>query len=460
MRPPAAAASAGASVDVFVGYADSDRASVSTFPTPWYAPSNPQVIFEGCAGSSCTFDGGAVRLVNNSGSQVTVNAVKVEYSSACVFDIWPHNVTLTPGKQLIVTQLKSTQTTSVGGCTNTTNTASPNYGLMDGSDIGPGGSDWDRHCTLTGIIPQVDVTLNGSTTASRFADSGQVLNTRGWDQAFCPSPGPGGSAKNESVQWTPIGSLPCVGTALSLGPATQNAVRGGTATVSAHLTDGCGNPLQGSPVSFRVFGPKAPNAGAGGSGITDSQGNANLTYPDAKSGPGTDEVQAAVTNSAGTLSSNVVDVSWVDGSSSVPPTSAIGPSIITNLSMRPRSFLAAPSGASALAAAARRFGTLLSYHESGSAITTVTVVKSLPGRKRGKSCVKAGKGLSRAKPCSRLVPMGYFQHNDVAGTNRFRFSGRVNGRKLAPGNYVLQVVPHNPGGAGPMRTASFRIIAR
>jgi hypothetical protein len=430
---------------------------VRSFPTPWYDPSNPQITFEGCAGSSCTFDGGAVRLVNNSGSPVTVNSVKVEYSSACVFDIWPHNVMLTPGKQVIVAQLTSTLSTSGGGCTNATNPNASNYGLMDGSDIGPNGRDWDHVCTLSGIIPQVDVTLNGSPTPSTFADSGQVLNTRGWDQAFCPSPGAGGAAKNESIQWTPIGSLPCVGTALSLGPSSQSDIRGGIATVTAHLTDSCGDPLQGSPVNFRVFGPNAPNAGEGGLGTTDSHGNANFTYPDASSGLGTDEVQAAVTNPAGKLSSNVVDVTWVGSSSTAPATSTVA--VITHLSARPRSFVAAHSGPSALgAASARRFGTLLSYRESDSAITTFTVLKSLPGRRRGKSCVRPGKAQGRAKPCKRMVPMGYFQHSDAAGPNRFRFTGRMRGHKLAPGNYVLQVVPHNSGGAGPMRTVSFRII--
>jgi hypothetical protein len=57
-----------------------------------------------------------------------------------------------------------------------------------------------------------------------------------------------------------------------------------------------------------------------------------------------------------------------------------------------------------------------------------------------------------------MVRMGHFRHNDVVGTNRFRFTGRMHGHKLAPGNYVLQVVPHNSGGAGPMTTASIRII--
>src|SRR3989442_4181435 len=70
---PAAAAQPG--IQVFVGYADILRADATTFPTPW--DGSPQTTFEGCAPSACTYDAGAVRVVNNTGSTVTVNAVKV-----------------------------------------------------------------------------------------------------------------------------------------------------------------------------------------------------------------------------------------------------------------------------------------------------------------------------------------------------------------------------------------------
>ncbi len=400
LGPAASAASPPPSLDVFVGYADSDRASALTFPTPWDDPSNPVIIFEGCQPASrCTFDGGAVRLVNNSSSPVTVNSVKVEYSHACVYDIWPHNVTLAPRKQLIVTQLKSTATGVDSGCTNTTNPAASGYGHMDGSDIGPNGADWDRVCTQSGVIPQVDVKLNGSTTASTFADTGQVLNTRGVDAAFCPSP-PGGVARNESIPWTPIGAVPCPGTALTVAPPTQTEIRGGTATVTARLVGGCGNPLQGSKVHFHIFGKDAPNSDKGSSGTTDSHGNVKFTYRDTKLGR--DEVQADVSNPAGRLFSNVVVVTWVNGTSKGPR------SVITKLSVRPTSFVAAPSGPSVVPASTRRFGTLLSYHDSHPAIATFTVLKAMPGRRQG-SLVLGPPTLTAAPSIAtawcRLVPL-------------------------------------------------------
>ena len=462
LGPPAASAASGASLNVYVGYADSSRTTPATFPTPWYEPSNSQVIFDGChPTSSCQYDGGAVRVVNNSDSRLTINSVKVEYSSACVYDVWPHDTTLAPGQQLIVDQLTSTARQAAEGCTNATNQSAPNFGLMDGSDIGPGGASWDQNCTQSGVTPQVDVEVDGSTTT--FVDRGQVLNTGGVDSAYCP---PSGTLRNESIQWTPIGSLPCLGAALALGPSSQSDVRGATATVTAHLVDGCGDPLQGSVVSFRILGPNAPDAGQVGTAVTDSRGNANFTYPDIHSDLGTDGVQAAVSNPAGTFFSNVATVTWVNGPSTGPGGGPTGPgagakfpiSVITGLSMHPTSFRAAPAGQSAVGAGSSKSGTVLSYRDSHAALTTFEVLNSVPGRRRGKSCVAPVKTHGRGKPCRRVVSMGYFVHSDVAGGNRFRFTGRVHGRKLAPGDYLLEVVPHNPGGAGPLRAKAFRII--
>jgi hypothetical protein len=453
--PLASAASAKPSLDVFVGYADSHRASAATFPTPWNDPANPQVLFEGCQpASSCTFDGGVVRLVNNSGSSVTVNSVKVEYSSACVYDIWPHNTALAPGKQLILAQTKSTTGSTPGGCTSKASPTAAGYGVVDGSDIGPNGRNWDGVCTQSGVIPQVDLTLDGASSAQTFADSGQVLNTRGADGAYCP----GGGSKNESIQWTPIGAVPCLGSTVGLSPSTQSSVRGGVARVTAHLVDGCGNPLQGSRVSFRVFGTGAPNSGSGGTGTTNSGGNAAFSYPDTTSKTGKDQVQATVQNPGGTLFSNVVAIEWANagpGGSSVPR------GLITGLAMRPSAFVAAPFGPSTVRSVSeRKYGTVLSYRDSQPALTSIRVLKSVLGHRKGKSCVAGGGSGSHAKRCFLLVPVGVATHQDTAGLNRFRFTGRIHGHRLAPGAYVLEVVPHNAAGSGPMRSKSFRIVRK
>jgi hypothetical protein len=52
-----------------------------------------------------------------------------------------------------------------------------------------------------------------------------------------------------------------------------------------------------------------------------------------------------------------------------------------------------------------------------------------------------------------------FAHHDAAGANRFRFTGRVDGRTLAPGHYRLQAIPHNRGGTGRPAYRNFEVTA-
>jgi len=271
-RPAAPAAS---EVQVFVGYADTLRANPTDFPTPWSG--SPNVVFAGCT-VNCSFDAGAVRLVNNTPLAVTIGSVLVQLST-CVFDMWPHNTVLQPGQQFIITQ---TASGAAGGCDNAN-------GFFDTSDIGPNGAGWDT-CTQSGVIPQVITTIDGVTNT--FTDSGQVLNTGGVDAADCsPPPGP----NNESTQWTLIGSQPCAGSLLSLAPPTQSLNVGALATVTANFTNSCGTPLSGVSVDFNVL--SGPKAGTTGTATTDSSGNAPFKY--SSSTPGTDTDQASVTNPAG-----------------------------------------------------------------------------------------------------------------------------------------------------------------
>lgn len=282
---PAPAAS---EVQVFVGYADNLRAAPNNFPTPWSG--SPNVVFAGCT-VNCTFDAGAVRLVNHTPSPVKIDSIQVKLST-CVFDMWPHGTVLQPEQQFIVTQ---TASGAAGGCDNTA-------GFFDTSDIGPNGVNWGV-CTQSGVIPQVITSIDGVT--STFNDAGQVLNTGGVDLAACPG-GP-----NESTQWTLAGSQPCVGSTLALTPPTQTQTVGSPATVQATLQNSCGTALQGAVINFAV--PSGPNAGRTGTGTTDANGVATFTYTGTT--PGTDTVSSSTTNPAGTITSNTVSVVWQKTSS-------------------------------------------------------------------------------------------------------------------------------------------------
>jgi hypothetical protein len=281
-------ASASSGIAVFVGYADSLRADAVSFPTPWAG--SPKTVFEGCLPvASCEYDGGGIRVANNTGSTVTVNAIAVHIDT-CTYTGWPAAV-LTPGADLIVTQLLSGAT---GGCSGPL----PNY--FDTSDVGPNGTSYTGNCTPNGIQPTVDVTINGQTTT--YTDAGQVLNTGGVDAAYCPPPG-----GNESIQWTTIGHAPCRGSQLSLAPPTQTHGVGTSATVTATFANSCGQPLSNVAVQFAVL--SGPNAGRTGTGATDANGIATFTYSSVA--PGTDTLRATVTNIAGSIPSNTVTVTWV-----------------------------------------------------------------------------------------------------------------------------------------------------
>ena len=271
--------SAASRIGVFVGYADSVRANPTNFPTPWAG--SPNTIFEGCPTTlACTFDAGAVQIVNNSGATVTVNAVAVHVGS-CTFAGWP-SAALPNGGSLIVTQ-----TSPVAG------EACSGPDQLDSSDIGilP-------KCAPDGIVPVVDVTINGTLTS--YADSGQVLNTGGIDYGVCVG--------NESIQWTKIGGPPCRGSILSLAPPSQTRGVGTTASVTATFTNNCNQPLQNVSVQFAVL--SGPNAGRTGSGTTDPSGQATFSYSGTLTG--TDTVRASVTNVIGTITSDPVTVTWVE----------------------------------------------------------------------------------------------------------------------------------------------------
>jgi hypothetical protein len=260
----------------------------TNFPTPWAGSPGVSGFFgNNCGASPC--DSGAIRIVNNSPSAVTLNSVVLRLDT-CTFDSWPHDVGIPTGAQVILSDMGGAGAT---GC--------PNGGILDTSDIGPGGANWAFNCTQSGVIPEVDLTIDGAPL--QLFDSGQVLNTGGVDKAECPT----ATNNNESTQWTPLGNAPCAGATLSLSPPSQTDEVTSTAALTAHLQNGCGNPLTGALVDFAVL--SGPNGGVTASSTTDPAGNATFAYTG--STVGIDTVQAAVSTPAGPISSNTATVNWV-----------------------------------------------------------------------------------------------------------------------------------------------------
>jgi len=177
-------------IGVQVGYADNLRSS-PFFPSNFC---NGGTQFDGSSGASCsqTFDAGAIRIVNNSGQTMNVTDVLVTIGGN-QFDLWNGGgaFTIASGTDEVLTQTFS-------------------YNL-DTSDFG------NTYSPGNTVQPTIKITfsLGGGTSQSlTFTDSGQVLNTGGFDlvngvNGVCTGGNnganqPGGC--NESLQWRDIGT--------------------------------------------------------------------------------------------------------------------------------------------------------------------------------------------------------------------------------------------------------------
>jgi uncharacterized membrane protein/transglutaminase-like putative cysteine protease len=154
---------------VEVGYADNLRAN-PFFPNPWNG--SPNTIF---AGGGSSFDSGAIRIINDGTSAVTINDVTVTLFGGQTFDLWGSN-TIPAGANLILAQ------------TNSYNFDSSDFGVLAFPQTYPDGE--------TAHAARVSVTVNGQVIT--LLDTGHVLTTGGSDLAA------GGA--NESQNWRPIGT--------------------------------------------------------------------------------------------------------------------------------------------------------------------------------------------------------------------------------------------------------------
>ncbi len=92
-------------------------------------------------------------------------------------------------------------------------------------------------------------------------------------------------------------------------------------------------------------------------------------------------------------------------------------------------------------------GTVISYTDSERATTTFTVEQQLTGvTSHGKCVASPSHKQNSAVACTFSKTLGSLQHTDVKGSNRFRYVGRLNGQRLAPGDYLMKVTPANSSG--------------
>jgi DNA-binding beta-propeller fold protein YncE len=127
-------------------------------------------------------------------------------------------------------------------------------------------------------------------------------------------------------------------------------------------------------------------------------------------------------------------------------------------------FAAASKGATLAVVAAKRpkpkIGTTIRFTLSEAATVTFTVKKATGGRKVKGKCVKPSRKNRKAKRCTRYVALKpSVRRASAAGRNSVKFTGRLHGRKLAPGRYRLVATARDAAGnaAKPKRVA-FKIV--
>lgn len=179
-------------------------------------------------------------------------------------------------------------------------------------------------------------------------------------------------------------------------------------------------------------GATPPAAGAGGGGT-----------PTASAGGG----QTPATSAPGSVASAAAG----------PPAAAQAQ--VGGETISPAAFSAAPHGASALAAS-RRYGAQVTYTLNAASEVRFTIAEALRGRTAPTGrCVNSARVHRGAPGCTRLVTLpGSFTLAGRAGANRFRFTGRLQERRLALGSYELTATPIAGNPAARPATASFRII--
>jgi hypothetical protein len=143
-----------------------------------------------------------------------------------------------------------------------------------------------------------------------------------------------------------------------------------------------------------------------------------------------------------------------------PPGGSTGPSkpgvpAIGKLRVTPSTFRAAKSGGSIARKA--KVGASVSYVLSMPAKVAFKVERAAPGRKQGGKCRRPGT-KAKGKRCTRYAAVkGSFSHSGNPAANKFKFRGRMQKKKLAPGRYRLVGTPSAAGKKGAAAHVSFRI---
>jgi hypothetical protein len=124
---------------------------------------------------------------------------------------------------------------------------------------------------------------------------------------------------------------------------------------------------------------------------------------------------------------------------------------ISLLRVSPRSFRAARRGAAFARRLRAHVGATVTYLDAAAGQSMFTISAYVHARcRRGPS--------HRLRRCTRRVALAHFLRTDSAGANGFRLTGRLRGRALKPGSYLLTATPRSGLGARGAGSAHFQIV--
>jgi hypothetical protein len=261
-KPPPTPTPASSLYQVQVGYADTFHGSNANFPSPFAG--DPSVVYNGCNPATCSFDGGAIRVVNTSGGALMVDSVTVTIgggATPCPLDLWGHNQSVPAGDSLVLAQ------TATGPGISCDNPA----GTFDGSDMGVDGAAFTGDCVPSGLAFQVTVTVQDPVTnqpvSTTYSDSGEILNTGGIDLAECPGP----DTNESSNWWIPIGQT--TGSTFVISDLVTSTTGSGVTFWGSQWAKA--NLLGGSISGFKGFNPSVTTTTTCGSTWQSTAGNSS-----------------------------------------------------------------------------------------------------------------------------------------------------------------------------------------
>ncbi|MBV9213836.1 MAG: hypothetical protein JOZ25_09355 [Actinobacteria bacterium] len=142
-----------------------------------------------------------------------------------------------------------------------------------------------------------------------------------------------------------------------------------------------------------------------------------------------------------------------------PPTKAI----LTGLAETNTVFI--PAGSSTpltghTASKRHKHGTVFSFGLDQPATVTIAIRTTAPGRRVGSACKPSSHKLRQFPRCKRTVTVASLTRTAHAGRNKVKFTGRIGGKALKPGNYQAIFTAVDAAGASPPQSLSFKIVKK